>query len=437
MTTKRGDPESGEREVTIERLGAAGDGIAETAQGRLYVPLTLPGERWRVRPSRKLAEGWQAEPVRLLEPAHRAVPPCPHFGRCGGCRLQHLPRALYAEHKGRRIVTALRRRGLPTDVVEALIVTPPETRRRLRLGIARAGQRLVLGFRARASNRIEPVTVCPIARPELAAVIPRLALLLAPVLSSPVPAELSLTWTDAGLDLLVHADRPPVLSEREGMAAVAAELDLARVSWTGVDTRPEPLAVLRPVTVTLGTARVPLPPGAFLQAADFGERALQAAVHDWAGPGGKALDLFAGLGTLTFALAEAGWDIDAIEGETGLVAALRQGAAALRHGHIRATQRDLARRPLTAVELKPYDLVVLDPPRVGAAEQARELARSSVARVIYASCHPESFARDARLLTDGGYALTRLRPIDQFLYAAEVELIALFARQDATASKRA
>lgn len=425
-----------EREVTVERLGGAGDGIARTPEGIVYVPLTLPGERWLVRLGRRAGDGWHAEPVREMLLQDRAVPPCPHFGRCGGCRLQHLPTALYAAHKRERILAALTRRGLPTGMVEPPRITPPMSRRRLRLGLAAVAGRLVIGLRARRSERIEPIDACIVARPEIAAAVPALARLLTPVLERPLPDEISLTSAEGGLDLLVHAGRMLSLGEREGLAAVAGELDLARVSWTAGGAVPEPIAARRPVRVQLAAVNVALPAGAFLQATAFGEQALQEAVRDWAGMGRRARDLFAGLGTLSFVLAETHLEVEAFEGDERLVAALRQGAAASRGVRIAAAVRDLARRPLTAAELCDDDLVVLDPPRAGAAGQAAELARSAVPKVIYASCHPESFARDARLLVDGGYRLAALRPIDQFLYAAEVELVALLTRQDETAPKQ-
>ncbi|HZX86132.1 MAG TPA: RNA methyltransferase, partial [Reyranella sp.] len=96
---------------------------------------------------------------------------------------------------------------------------------------------------------------------------------------------------------------------------------------------------------------------------------------------------------------------------------------------------DLFRNPLTEAELKGFDAVLLDPPRAGAAAQSAELARSEIARVVYASCDPGTFARDARTLQDGGYRLEKLLPIDQFLWSSHVELIALFARAPLRSAK--
>ncbi len=419
-------PAGAELDVAITALGAAGDGIAETAQGRVFVPLALPGEQWRVRLERRLPQGWRAVPLACLTATARAMPPCPHFGRCGGCRLQHLPPDLYIEQKRGRVQAALAHRGLPENVVGPLRMTPPASRRRLRLGIARAGRRLVLGFRERGSHRLEPISVCPVACPELAAALAPLAEALATVLDAPEPVEVSLTLTEAGIDLLLHADRPATRMEHVRLADLADGLDLARVSWIAAGAT-EPIVTRRLPVIRFGQVPVEVPPGSFLQATAFGEAELAQAITTWSRGAAHAVDLFAGLGTLTFAMAPQVRRIRAVEGDAASAAALLRAARAARLFGVQVEARDLARRPLMPAELEGCDLVVLDPPRVGASEQAQALAAARVAKVIYAACSPESFARDARVLVDAGLELVEVRPIDQFLYAADIELIALFA----------
>lgn len=423
---------SRELEVTVTRLGAAGDGIAEVGPDRVYLPGALPGERWRIRLAGRAAEGWRAEPLACLEAAHRAVPICPYFGRCGGCRLQHLPPEPYGAFKRDRIVAALERRGLPGALVGAIEMAPVASRRRLRLGLARIGHDLRLGFRGRRSHQVEPVDACPIACPELSAALPPLALGLGEVLALPLPKEISITATPAGIDLVLHADRVPTRSERMALPAMVDALALARASWiAGPGAAPEPLAMRQQPFVDLSGIRVDLPPGSFLQPTAFGAERLAAAVGEWGSGCRHAVDLFAGLGTLTFAIDRGARTVRAFEAEAAAVAALRQAAGRAGRGAITAELRDLDRRPLRLPELARCDLAVLDPPRSGARTQAGMLAASAVARIVYAACHPESFARDARILVDGGYDLVAVRPIDQFRYAAEVELAALFRRSSA------
>lgn len=409
-------------EVAVTRLGAAGDGIGEAGGVRVYLPGALPGERWRARLAARAAEGWRAVPLDCLVPMPRAEPVCPHFGRCGGCRLQHLPAAVYAAHKRDRIVMALARRGLAGVPVAEPELAPLASRRRLRLGIAKVGRRLRLGLRARGSHRLEPLDVCPIARPELQAVLGPLAAGLSRALEAPWPAEVSLTATATGLDVVLSADRAASFTERERLAALADELDLARLSW-GAD---EPLVVRRAPLLHLSGIAVEPPAGSFLQATAFGEAVLAGASRAWGAGCRRAVDLFAGVGTLSFAAHPDIRSVRAYEADATSVAALRRAAARAGCSGITAEVRDLDRRPLAGPELKGCDLAVLDPPRAGAAAQAATLAAAGVPRIVYASCAPESFARDARLLVDGGLELVEVRPVDQFLFAAEIELVALF-----------
>jgi 23S rRNA (uracil1939-C5)-methyltransferase len=412
---------AGEHEVVVEALGAAGDGIALVAGRRVFVPGALPGERWRIRLG---PVGDRALTLECLAAVARAVPPCRHFGRCGGCRLQHLTPAEYAAFKHRRVVEALARHGLPTDIVDAVRIGPPASRRRLRLALKRGRTRPLLGLRERAGQGIVPLEMCAIADPALVALLAPLGGALAEWLTGPPPAEASLALTDGGPDLLLHAARPAQAGERAGAAALARQLGLARIAWQEAGAAPEALVSLRPPLVQLSGVPVELPPGAFLQATAFGEAELARAVTAWGEGARTAADLYAGIGTLTLALAGRVRRLLACEGDPAAVAALRRAAAGR---NVTVVERDLVRRPLQPADLD-QDLVVLDPPRAGAAAQCAALARSPVPRVIYASCQPESFASDARTLVDAGFALVEVRPIDQFLYSAEIELVALLTR---------
>ena len=158
---------------------------------------------------------------------------------------------------------------------------------------------------------------------------------------------------------------------------------------------------------------------------------MRAAVAQWAGDAPRLADLFAGVGALS--LGRPG-KVALFESDKPAVAAAEAAARRL-GGRVTVERRDLFRNPLTAAELDGFDAVLLDPPRAGAAAQSAELARSKVPRVVYASCDPGSFARDARTLQDGGYRLEKLLPIDQFLWSAHVELIALFARAPLRSNK--
>jgi 23S rRNA (uracil1939-C5)-methyltransferase len=177
--------------------------------------------------------------------------------------------------------------------------------------------------------------------------------------------------------------------------------------------------------VLLSGVAVPFPPGAFLQASAAAETILVEEVGASIGPRRPILDLFAGLGTLTFAFAVDG-PVHAVEGDERAAAALAQAATG-RH-EITVERRDLARNPLPPAALAGYAAAVFDPPRAGAARQAEALASSTIATVVAISCNPATFARDAAQLIGGGFRVERVAPIDQFVWTPHLELVAIFRR---------
>jgi 23S rRNA (uracil1939-C5)-methyltransferase len=407
--------------VTIESVGGEGDGIAA---GPLFAPFTLPGERVRLG-----GAGDRRELLAVLEPSpDRVEPPCPHFGTCGGCALQHWAHEPYLAWKVERLATTLLRQQIETEILPAF-ATAPGTRRRLALH-ARPGNRAAarLGYKARKSWDLVDIGVCPIADPVLQAAIPALKRLAAPLFEHPKSAPtLHVTLTATGIDVDISgverksgglsADARVQLAER------AAEADFARVTLDG-----EAAYMARQPQVTLGSATVALPPGAFLQATSQAEAVMAAFVAEAAAGATRIADLFCGVGTFTFRLAQIA-PVLAADFAPEAVRALNSAvASAPGLKGITAEARDLTRRPVLAEELKKTDLVVFDPPRAGAAEQAAELARSGVARVIGVSCNPATFARDARTLIDAGFSLDRVLPVDQFLWSPHIELVGVFSR---------
>jgi 23S rRNA (uracil1939-C5)-methyltransferase len=411
-------------EVTVERLGSQGDGVGRIEGQTVRVPLTLPGERWQVRLLARCRGGWDAEALAALHRVGREEPFCRHFPACGGCRLQHLPARAYADHKRRRIVDALARRGIGAAVL-APRLSPLGSRRRLRLAWSGKGGRLALGLRQRRSRAIVALEVCPVARPSLVAEIAPLRDLLAGTPPLGREGEVLLVDTEAGVDVgllpasTVRADAA-LLGD---LAAYAAEHDLARLCLGRA-----PVVTRQPPTLVMSGAAIPLPPGAFVQATAEGERALVERVQAATDKGARVVDLFAGLGGLGLATLAAGArTVHAVESDADALAAL---LSAGRPG-VAGERRDLRRRPLGGPELARFDLALLDPPRAGAVEQVRELARAGPPRIVYAACDPESFARDAALLVGGGYGLGEVLPIDQFVGSAEVELVAALTRHAA------
>lgn len=396
-------------EERIVRLAARGDGVTESGR---FAPMTAPGDR--------LAEDGTVEPG-----PHRAVPPCRHFPECGGCQLQHVDDEAYAAFLVDRIASALDAQGLAAPEVRSPHLSPPNTRRRASLRAERRGGQVLLGFNAEASHRIVDMHECHVLRPELFALVAPLRDLLGRLLSARGRAEVRLAWCDQGADLLVEGVAPEGLEAAEAVTAFAEGHRLARFAADdggGPQTLWEP----EPATVTLSGVPVPLPHGAFLQATAEGEAALVAAVREAIGKARVMADLFAGLGT--FALALDG-RVLAAEGARDAAQALKAAAQRARRP-VFVEHRDLYRRPFEAKELSRFEAVLLDPPRAGAREQVIQLAASSVAAVAYVSCNPSTFARDARILADGGYRLDWIAPVGQFRWSTHVELAARLSKQD-------
>jgi len=394
--------------AAIIRLAARGDGM--TADGRT-VPFTAPGDTL-------LADG-------TVQPGpHHQTPPCRHFPTCGGCTLQHVDDAAYADYLVDRIAGALAAQGLATEISRPHL-SPPRTRRRASLRAERIGRKILLGFNEGQSRKIVDLAECWILLPELFALLAPLRGLLAILLADKKGCGVELALADQGIDLLLTGIDPDGLPAIEAINDFAAAHRLARVSTDGgygAEARWEP----RPATVTLGGVAVALPAGGFLQATADGEAALLGAVREAVGDAKTIADLFTGLGTFALPLS-ASAKVLAAEGARDAILALK--AAAGQAGRaIVADHRDLFRRPYTAAELSRFGAVVLDPPRAGAKEQAAELARAALPRIAYVSCNPGTFARDAKLLVEGGWRLDWVRPVGQFRWSTHVELAASFRR---------
>lgn len=407
--------------VTIEAMAGQGDGVSE---GPVFTAFTLAGETVRI-----VRDGGRGELVEVLAPsAERVEPPCPHFGACGGCALQHWAHAPYLSWKSEQIRLELGRAGIETDILPSF-AAPPESRRRITLHARKEGRGPVrLGYKARRSWSLVEIFTCPISDPRLVRSLPGLKALAEPLFQHPKSApSLHVTWTATGLDVDVtgverksgglSADR------RMRIAEAAAAADFARVTLAG-----EIIYQARQPMVRLGPAVVALPAGAFLQAVPEAEAAMADFACEAVAGAQRIADLFCGVGTFTFRLAQIG-GVQALDSDPAAIKALH-GALATATGlkPITVEARDLFRRPFLAHEMKKIDAVVFDPPRAGAVAQAAEIAASKVARVVGVSCNPTTFVRDARILIDAGFRLERVLPVDQFLWSPHVELVGVFGR---------
>jgi 23S rRNA (uracil1939-C5)-methyltransferase len=405
-------------EAEIAWLGAQGDGIAEIGDEPAYIPFTLPGER-------VLAEvnGERGGLLDILRASpDRITPVCRHFGACGGCALQHLETGRYLDWKRARVIEALAQQRIAAEV-EPTLAFAAHSRRRAAFTAVRSGREVLLGFRRALSHEVIDIAECSILMPRLEGALPALRAICMMLLSAG-EARVIVTACDGGLDVIIDPDGKQRASLGPEIVTAAQNAGILRLAL-----RSDILFRSGPARVTLSGVAVELPGAAFLQAVPDAEQAMASLVCEGVGKARKTADLFCGLGTFTFALARQS-AVTAAESDASLLAAL---SAAARHAPglkpIITLRRDLMREPLSWQELNAFDAVVFDPPRAGAIAQAQALAKSKVPCVVAVSCSPATFARDARALRDGGYRLTRIVPVDQFVYTPHVELVAWFSRK--------
>ena len=416
----------------ILRIAAKGDGI--TASGRFA---------WGAAPGDLLL------PDGTLQPGpHHVAPVCRHFGRCGGCQLQQLDEETLAGFVEARVANASASQALGAERIAPPHLSPPGTRRRASLRAESSSGRVVIGYREAGSHRLVELAECAVLVPEFVTLLPHLRKLLIRIGQAAaaggkarkgggkgaarsgslgkMAADVELTLTEQGVDVGIKGLTAEGLAITEAMLDFAREHRLARLTLDQ-GYGPEMIWEPEPVTVNLAGVSVPFPPGSFLQATLDGEQALTAAACEWLAGAPAVADLFAGLGTFAFALAGEGAKVLAVEAARDAHLACK-GAAGQRQLPVHALHRDLFRNPLLPDELNRFAGVVLDPPRAGAREQVERLADSTVARIVYISCNPSSWARDAALLIESGYRLVEVRPVGQFRWSTHVELASLFVR---------
>ena len=420
-------------ELEIEEVGARGDGVARLDGESVFVPFTIAGDKVVARIESRRGDGLVANLIEILEPGpDRVTPPCSHFGRCGGCTLQHMDDDAYAEWKRDLLIVPLARHGFGDISVEPMIRVPPASRRRATFAITRSKGITLAGFNARASHTIIDVERCPLLESALIALLPPLRALLTKIVPGGTGGDVVVTLTDGGLDVLVEAEARLDLLERETLAAFAESADLARLHWRRPgDGFAEPISRRRPAEVSFSGVSVEPSPGGFLQPTRGGELAIAQIILAAVAAGAPVADLYAGCGSFTVPLARLG-PVHAVEGEQAPLAAL--DVAARRAGlPISSEVRDLARRPLAVHELVSYRSVVMDPPRAGAAAQVAELAKPAAPKggpcvIVMVSCNPATLARDLRVLVDGGWRLDSVTPIDQFPWSSHLETVAVLRR---------
>ncbi len=408
--------------LVIDHVGHRGDGVGFAGGESLFVPYTLAGETVEVE---SVADHPDRRSLMRIEHAspERIDPFCRYFGACGGCAIQHWQPEAYRAWKRRIVIETLEHAGIDCEVA-ALVDAHGAGRRRITVHARRGGDgELRTGFAAASSHAIVAIDDCPILDPGLHGALDAARALAEALKPTAKPLDIQVTAAGNGLDVDVRGSGPLTTALIATLSDLAQQHGLARL------TRHGELVLMRtPPTIEIGAARVILPPGSFLQATLAGEEALAELVAGHCKRAKHIADLFCGVGPFALRLA-AKARVSAFDSDAGAVSALQKAAtSASGLKPIKAEARDLFRRPLMPQELRDYDTVVFDPPRQGAQAQVKQLAASKIPVVIAVSCNVATFARDARVLIDGGYKIEGVTPVDQFRHTPHVELVARFAR---------
>ncbi|TCR93482.1 class I SAM-dependent RNA methyltransferase [Rhizobium sp. BK376] len=406
--------------VTIQKLGAQGDGIAQGPGGPIYVPFTLPGETVAIARVKN-----QGTVMSITTPSpERQEPVCRHFGpdgvngACGGCTLQHLADEPYRAFKRQLVVDALAFKDLTPEIGDIVAAHPGE-RRRVVFAARKTEKDILIGFNQAESHHIVAIEECPISSQGIISKLPAIKAIAKALAPNAEPFRLTVIETLSGLDVAADGIKKLEDAQRRGVVETVLRLrGIARVSLND-EILVEPAKPL----LDFGGVSVSPPPGAFTQATKQAEDAMAELVLAHVGKAKRIADLFAGAGTFSLRLARIG-RVHAVEAEDKALAALDHAARNTQGlKPVSIERRDLYRRPLMTAELKHYDAVIFDPPRAGAEFQCKELARSAVKKIVAVSCNPLTLGRDLAILVEGGYRITKVTPIDQFLWTSHVEVV--------------
>ena len=421
-------------ELTPTKLVYGGDALGHHAGRAVLVPRVLPGERVEVEEVRTAKGVVHARPLRILQAApERIDPPCPYFGRCGGCHYQHLTPELQATSKREILRETLRRLGSIDWKGEIPVCTGPpwNYRNQAQIKVARqAGGRIELGFFEAQSHRVFPVDNCLILSPRLNAVLSELRRAeWVQGLATLREIDLVVDERDEEVMLVLQSEAASAESEQVGRNLLeripgAVCVALAAKNRFHVLGKPE-------LQYSVGGVRYQVSPGSFFQVSRFLTLELVTSVIGEE-QGGFAMDLFAGVGLFSLPLARRFERVVAVEANPIAASDLKANAVANGLPNLRATNEttyDFLRR---FAQAEP-DLVVMDPPRAGVdARSLKLLAALRPRKIHYLACSPPTLARDLKLLAHRGYQLESIELFDLFPQTYHIEALAKLARsQDA------
>lgn len=406
-------------QLHITALGAGGDGIAHDADGQpVFVPFSVTGDVVRADVDAER----RGRIIGIVEPSpDRAAPPCRHFGICGGCALQHVKDDAYRAFKVDAVTQVLQRSGIALSEKIETVFVPAGTRRRANFAARVVKGRVIIGFHERKSANVRDVPDCLLITEDVRRIMEGIRPYLRDIAGEGGRMDVLVQCAEGQAEVGLTGKIAPGWEAQQALSDALRTLDLSRISLRARDYEAyEILLEAKGFYKSFGDLRVKLAPGAFLQPSAEGERALSDIVIRGAGDARRIADLFCGNGTFTGPL---------LEGRNAIAADFAPDAiAALNEAGVGAQLRNLFKNPLDPFELDNRDCVILDPPRSGAQAQAEMLGKTKVPRIVYVSCNPQSFARDAAVLKDGGYTLSALTIVDQFIWSAHTEIAGIFEK---------
>ncbi|HLD95386.1 MAG TPA: hypothetical protein VI959_01940 [Alphaproteobacteria bacterium] len=412
-------------ESVISSLGMDGDGLAEVEGKKFYIPYTVPGDKvtFHEEKIKKYTRLFVDELI--ANESNRKAPLCEHFTKCGGCKLQHVNDALYLEFKVGLLKKALDFHRVEAKEWRELKIIPPYKRRRISLTFARRHEGFMLGYSMRQRSYIVDAKECPLVLPEIEVLIPKLRELLSTLFPTRESGHVDILMSKVGLDVNLNASafKKITADQAELLSTFASTQNLARLRLNY-----KPFVTFKEPICTFSGIDIKVEAGKFLQASQEADTFMLERVEEYMPKTFKrGADLFSGRGTFTFLMARYA-PTDAFECEKVALQALEEGAKHSKNS-VNAIKRDLFESPLTVEELNEYDFVFVDPPRAGALKQVQAIASSTLKQVVYISCNPASFARDAQILIQDGFELASVTPLDQFLWSEHLEVIGHFVRR--------
>ncbi|WP_102830126.1 class I SAM-dependent RNA methyltransferase [Bartonella bovis] len=401
--------------VIIDHIGASGHGVAKTPRGLVFIPFTLPGEVVKVA-----LDGKYGTSVALMKKSlERIDAVCKHFKECGGCMLQHWHVDAYHSWKRQLVVDTLKKYQFDV-VVSPLVKCEHYSRRRIILTASMTKQGHIVGFNRYLSHDVVAIEECPVIRSQIISKLSDIRAVCALLSNHAKRFHVTVTFTDNGFDVALSGCIVHDKLIRQNMIHAALARGIIRLSIEG-----EILVEQEKPLIYFGDVCVEFSSGGFLQATSEAEDIISRIILTHLKKAKNAVDLFSGLGTFTLRMAKT-MNVHAVENDgTALANLARAARFASGLKTVTCEKRDLFRRPLSAKELERFDSVVFDPPRAGAKEQVRELAKTTIPRVVAVSCNPVTFARDLSILVAGGYTIEKVIPIDQFLWSPHVEIVAI------------